>query len=437
MKSGKIKQNKDDKKKQLKQLFEAVKTGNRDIFDALFPSQTHVDATFTLRENGIVYNVTLLFWAILHKQKAIAIILLAQHKACPNTINTIKGVISTEFMATVAASSRDNEYDFFISLMLNNKAQSSDVLLCDDNAYYYLGFLCRNLTKVSLNEFKMLEKILPRIINRPIVGIVTPLQMMVSKKAPVEIIGLFLECGARHEGIDFSYLIENDQEKNTLETTIENNYLCLLKKIKTLIKNEVIVPCIYQYVSKSKNLDGCEILISHVYGTSVIFFLLRDYLSSKKKGKNITKDYLNYIKGILIEKKNTINDLNKGFTALHYAIATIEDPELTILLLEQGADPNKGELQTAMHAACQEKKSEILKLLLNYGGDPNLRNKVGESPLFISISKHHVEGVKILLENGVDLTLAIIKSPETPETNKDFCLNIAINRYIFGYLVDN
>jgi hypothetical protein len=74
------------------------------------------------------------------------------------------------------------------------------------------------------------------------------------------------------------------------------------------------------------------------------------------------------------------------------------------LLLEHGADPNiKNENgRTPLHWAAREDHVEVARLLLEHGADPNIQDKDGLTPLHVAAFYGHVEVVELLLEHGAD-----------------------------------
>ncbi len=71
-----------------------------------------------------------------------------------------------------------------------------------------------------------------------------------------------------------------------------------------------------------------------------------------------------------------------GDSCLHVAV-TLEDVEITQLLLKGGVDVNLiGDMGcTALHIATMRKNKEIAKLLLENGASEMIRNKFGKLPL--------------------------------------------------------
>jgi len=78
--------------------------------------------------------------------------------------------------------------------------------------------------------------------------------------------------------------------------------------------------------------------------------------------------------------------------------------EVVKLLLEHGADPNvkNRDGKTPLHNAASEGHLEVVKLLLERGADPNVKDDDGNTPLHNAAWRGHLEVVKLLLEHGAD-----------------------------------
>lgn len=79
------------------------------------------------------------------------------------------------------------------------------------------------------------------------------------------------------------------------------------------------------------------------------------------------------------------------------------------LLLDYGADPNSinREQETPLHSACYGNRIEIAKLLIEYGANVNAKDRDGETPLqAITISKQNKNNkiplAKLLIANGAN-----------------------------------
>jgi len=78
----------------------------------------------------------------------------------------------------------------------------------------------------------------------------------------------------------------------------------------------------------------------------------------------------------------TIRD-EKGATALHYAVVCPEALDIIPLFLDRGADINAVDDQghTALMNAVVNDKPELVRLMLERGADPGIRNHEGQSAL--------------------------------------------------------
>ena len=99
-----------------------------------------------------------------------------------------------------------------------------------------------------------------------------------------------------------------------------------------------------------------------------------------------------------------------GWSPLHCACYSYEDknPEIVRLLLEKGGNVNtrtkKGE--TPLHMTVIGKKSnpQIIKILIDRGADINVRDEMGETPMHKAIdSGAPLEIIKLLLANGANV----------------------------------
>lgn len=84
--------------------------------------------------------------------------------------------------------------------------------------------------------------------------------------------------------------------------------------------------------------------------------------------------------------------------------------EVIMILLENGANiniqmPEVGGFsgETALHFACYFTTSNIVRLLLCHGANPNIQGAHGVTPLFISIRYSKYDTMKVLLDFGADV----------------------------------
>ncbi len=116
----------------------------------------------------------------------------------------------------------------------------------------------------------------------------------------------------------------------------------------------------------------------------------------------------------LVSKGQGISEKDaSGRTPLHNAAAK-GDSELVAALLQRGADANASSNNDVrpLHNAtvASHLDVETVKLLLNHGADPNVRNTAGATPLLFAASTryneakagNHIEIVELLLRAGAD-----------------------------------
>ena len=106
-------------------------------------------------------------------------------------------------------------------------------------------------------------------------------------------------------------------------------------------------------------------------------------------------------------------DEQDAFTALRLAVAN-KKPELVELLLRHGVDPNSRAFAAGdgtLHMACfwREPCLDTVRVLLEYGADPNRMTPAGYTPLHLALrwgivnEEHILKLVKLLVEFGADL----------------------------------
>jgi uncharacterized protein len=94
-----------------------------------------------------------------------------------------------------------------------------------------------------------------------------------------------------------------------------------------------------------------------------------------------------------------------GFTALHFA-AFFGRFGAAALLIERGAEVDafgRGWMTgTAMHSAVSRLQSDVLRILLEAGANPNVRQSAGWTPLHAAAMNGDLASVELLLASGAD-----------------------------------
>ena len=94
--------------------------------------------------------------------------------------------------------------------------------------------------------------------------------------------------------------------------------------------------------------------------------------------------------------------MNDGGTPVH--IAVLEDkPECLRLLLEKGGDTETSlgsEGVTAIHLACYNGFSNIVRILIQFGADVNMPDNNGTTPILYAKAEDRAQIVYLLTQNG-------------------------------------
>ena len=92
-----------------------------------------------------------------------------------------------------------------------------------------------------------------------------------------------------------------------------------------------------------------------------------------------------------------------GQTAVYRAVHS-GNTEALKLLLQYGGDPNSAAKNgdTPVHMAAHNTGTKELEVLLPHGGDPNRANKYGLTPVHIAADRGRTEALQLLLHHGGD-----------------------------------
>lgn len=109
----------------------------------------------------------------------------------------------------------------------------------------------------------------------------------------------------------------------------------------------------------------------------------------------------------LLDAGADVNANRNGSTALMWA-SNGGHIDIVKLLLDRGSDPNlKDEYSSAaLIEASRFGFTEIVKLLLDHGADPNIRDNDGGGALIWAASNGHSDTIRLLIKHGADPDLA-------------------------------
>ena len=98
---------------------------------------------------------------------------------------------------------------------------------------------------------------------------------------------------------------------------------------------------------------------------------------------------------------------DRGHTSLWISSLRGHVDVVKILLSQHNIDVNAHDLSgvSPLWAACQNNMTEVVKLLLRSGAEPNLAKKDGCTPVWIASSRGHEECLKLLIKHGADLNV--------------------------------
>ena len=127
---------------------------------------------------------------------------------------------------------------------------------------------------------------------------------------------------------------------------------------------------------------------------------------------------------------DTVNTPNKsGYTPLIIA-GYRNQLDAVKMLLDLGANVNApSEDGTVLTAACYKSNTALVKLLLEYQADVQVKNNAGTTPLMFAIMAENEEIVKLLLAKKADINAMDNANKSVIEYAKD-CDNLVIKQLI-------
>lgn len=117
---------------------------------------------------------------------------------------------------------------------------------------------------------------------------------------------------------------------------------------------------------------------------------------------------ISVVRHLLSVDPTCVNDRDgRGRTPLYLA-ALVDQPDILTLLLQKGGDPNigaswKGNARP-LHVASRNGHAEIVRRLIAAGATVNIKDDDGDTPLLLAARSGSAEVVQLLIEAGADVT---------------------------------
>lgn len=151
-----------------------------------------------------------------------------------------------------------------------------------------------------------------------------------------------------------------------------------------------------------------------------------------KKRKTLPKDFDKLIKnGDINELKNVFDNCEINAYTRYYKTTALSyegiPDEFAKWLVEKGADINAKDISgyTPLMNQIRYRKSNI-KLFLDLGSDINIKNKYGDTPLHLAVKHGRVEAVRLLIEYGDNPNKDLDKNETPLEEGLEYCTNAQI-----------
>ncbi|KAH0534827.1 putative ankyrin repeat protein RBE_0220 [Cotesia glomerata] len=165
--------------------------------------------------------------------------------------------------------------------------------------------------------------------------------------------------------------------------------------------------------------------------------------------ENIDIKIIQYLLDYGVDVNYPAIDREKGHevysSPLQYAVHS-QDEKIVSLLLSKNADVNFKSKNdgTALHIACSNEISNIVRYLLEYGADVDVVSDdnltKGQTPLFVAISWNQTEAVKLLLDNDANINITNFNGKSVLKLlneNTDEKINVMVKQHVVKLMAAN
>jgi len=253
----------------------------------------------------------------------------------------------------------------------------------------------------------------------------TPLHYA-AERGDVEIVRLLLEKGADLNARDY-------MGQTPLHEATKNGHVDVVKLLlehganPNIRDEESMTPTPLHYATERGDMKIVELLLEHGANPNALAFadwrkVTPLYYAAEKGYIEIVRLLVRRGANIGIDKSPLYVATAKGHVhVVEFLLQQVADPstvvndllitasgygstEVVRLLLERGANPNAKDKdgETPLHEAAKNGHVDVVKLLLEKGADLNARDYMGRTPLHYAAENGHVDVVKLLLEHGAD-----------------------------------
>ena len=167
------------------------------------------------------------------------------------------------------------------------------------------------------------------------------------------------------------------------------------------IFRNILFKCpLLHFLCSSGEVDNIEEFISRKYINYI------DYEDETPLIKAIEFKNYHLIPKLIKNGANPYIITNSGHSALSTACSN-GDYESTLILLNEGIDPNNNYFTSCIPiiCACNTGNIKVVELLLNNNADPNVTDIDGNTALLVSIRNNRYDIIKLLIKYGIIITL--------------------------------